>query len=82
MEATEKLRSEQFPNLIIGLTGNVLDDDVAAFERAGADVVLSKPLKVNLLVSLIENISYIGITSRHRDMRLEITDDHLIWLPK
>lgn len=30
---------------IIGVTGNVLDDDIALFLQAGADAVLLKPLR-------------------------------------
>ena len=46
------LRSEDYENLIIGVTGNTLDDDIAAFMDAGADVVLLKPLRPQLLAVL------------------------------
>ena len=35
----------KFNHLIIGLTGNAMDDDVLKFLDAGADDVLVKPLK-------------------------------------
>lgn len=47
----------QFENLIIGVTGNALDDDVAAFLAAGADLVLAKPLRLHQLDALL---SYCG----------------------
>jgi hypothetical protein len=33
----------------VGITGNALDDDVAAFLLAGADCVIAKPLRTNSL---------------------------------
>ncbi len=45
-----------FPNLIIGLTGNALDEDLAAFRDAGADMAVSKPLKLELINGLIQHI--------------------------
>jgi CheY-like chemotaxis protein len=33
--------------MIVGVTGNVLPADIAAFMRAGANKVLGKPLNLN-----------------------------------
>lgn len=36
---------------IIGVTGNVLPEDVSYFEKCGANAVLSKPVKINDLIA-------------------------------
>ena len=36
---------------IIGVTGNVLPEDVNYFEKCGANAVLSKPVKINDLIA-------------------------------
>ena len=53
----------EFPNLIIGVTGNALDDDVAAFLGAGADMVLAKPLLPHQLDALLAFTSEYGFKS-------------------
>ena len=55
MEATKVLRGYGYRNLIIGLTGNALDEDVAAFLEAGADLVLPKPLRPPQLEAVLGN---------------------------
>ena len=45
-EATANLRAKQYHGIIIGLTGNVLDEDLGEFESAGCNEVLTKPLDV------------------------------------
>mmetsp|Transcript_18942 Transcript_18942/g.26111 ORF Transcript_18942/g.26111 Transcript_18942/m.26111 type:complete len:108 (+) Transcript_18942:280-603(+) len=46
VEATKRLRMSGYKNLIVGVTGNVLEDDVGEFLAAGADLVMFKPLKM------------------------------------
>eukprot|EP00981_Chlorochromonas_danica_P014650 scaffold8469_cov179-Ochromonas_danica.AAC.1 len=46
IEATEVLRRMGFNRPILGVTGNVLDDDILLFLQAGADTVLMKPLRL------------------------------------
>jgi CheY-like chemotaxis protein len=41
---------------ILGLTGNAASEDVAQFQRAGCDDVLTKPLRLDYFKSLL--ISY------------------------
>jgi two-component system, sensor histidine kinase len=48
-EATKVLREKGCNALVVGITGNVLADDVAYFMSMGADAVLSKPVNVALL---------------------------------
>jgi CheY-like chemotaxis protein len=43
--------------LVIGLTGNVMPEDVAIFKGQGADAVLTKPLDVNEFLALLEQFS-------------------------
>jgi CheY-like chemotaxis protein len=45
-DATSLLRKAGYSGIVIGLTGNVLQDDVDHFLRSGADAVLSKPLNI------------------------------------
>lgn len=42
-EATAKIRKLGFKGIILGLTGNALEDDVKDFIRHGANKVMPKP---------------------------------------
>jgi len=53
-----------FKHLIVGITGNVLDEDVRAYLLAGADMVLGKPFKAYLLKLLIHHIEEHGAASK------------------
>jgi CheY-like chemotaxis protein len=48
-DATKVLREKGYNALVVGITGNVLADDVAYFISMGADAVLPKPVNVALL---------------------------------
>ena len=58
------LREAGFGNLIIGVTGNVMEDDVQEFRSAGADIVLSKPLHLTTIQSLVRFVDVEGCISR------------------
>ena len=45
-DATAALRKAGYEGLVIGVTGNVLQDDIDYFMQCGADAVLSKPLSI------------------------------------
>ena len=45
-EATKRLRRMGYKGLIIGVTGNVLDEDVEFFMQRGADDVMPKPVSL------------------------------------
>ena len=45
-EATEVLRSMKYSGLIVGLTGNILEEDLEEFAKAGCNEVITKPLDV------------------------------------
>ena len=54
MEATKQLRTFSYPNLIIGVTGNAMEEDVAEFIAVGADAVILKPLTVLHIHQILE----------------------------
>jgi len=58
--ATRHIRSEGCDSFIVGITGNVLPQDVEHFKACGADGVLGKPFQVEELESMW--IEY-GVTS-------------------
>ena len=45
-DATAVLRKAGYEGLVVGVTGNVLQDDIDYFIQCGADAVLSKPLSI------------------------------------
>ena len=47
MEAAKRIREGGFRNLIAGVTGNILEDDVEEYLQAGADIVFGKPMKLS-----------------------------------
>jgi signal transduction histidine kinase/ActR/RegA family two-component response regulator len=53
--AARQLRDNKCDLLIIGVTGNVLPEDIEYFMSQGANIVMSKPLDVDLLLSEYEN---------------------------
>jgi two-component system, sensor histidine kinase len=54
-EATRILRDNGCVAWIIGVTGNVLTEDIAFFKKMGADDVLPKPVQLTLLDEYWEN---------------------------
>jgi CheY-like chemotaxis protein len=56
-EATRAIRELYGSSIIvIGLTGNVMPEDVKHFTDHGADAVLHKPLDINKFLGLLERI--------------------------
>ena len=78
MQATQKLRQGGYKNLVIGVTGNILDDDVVEYLAAGADMIMGKPVKVGLLRLLMQYMLENGVHSRP-DMQL-VEDTHALSL--
>jgi len=64
--------------LLIGVTGNVLEDDLAEYLNAGADLILSKPMKIATLQMLLDFIAMNGVTSK-ADMMLIEHSSKLQW---
>merc|ERR1712130_444421 len=48
-EASQKLRDMGFNGIILGITGNVLKEDVDFFKEHGADEVLPKPVSIDAM---------------------------------
>ena len=55
-EATKILRKDGVLIPIVGITGNVLSNDIEYFKEAGANEVLAKPLKREHLEDLLERV--------------------------
>jgi signal transduction histidine kinase/CheY-like chemotaxis protein len=53
--AARQLRDQKCDLLIVGVTGNVLPEDKAHFISQGANIVLAKPLDLDVLFSEYEN---------------------------
>jgi len=51
-DASKKLRDRGCNAFIVGVTGNMLADDVAYFESMGCDRVMAKPVKIQVLKDL------------------------------
>ena len=45
VECVSALRQKKSRTVVIGLTGNTLDEELRNFEAAGCDLAISKPLK-------------------------------------
>ena len=71
LEATKALRDRGFTGVIIGLTGNAMNEDIEEFESHGADMVLPKPLKMTHLDYTIKYIGMKGMIN-HRLTAAEI----------
>ena len=52
-EATKKIRDLGYVGMILGVTGNVLDDDIKEFKAQGADEVLPKPFDMDVFKALL-----------------------------
>ena len=50
-EATVELKKAGYTGVVIGVTGNVLHNNVDYFLKSGADAVLAKPLSIPKLVT-------------------------------
>ncbi len=62
VEATRVIRQElRYDRHVIGITGNVLQDDLDQFLAAGANMVLLKPLRVSDLDLLVQHLSEHGL---------------------
>jgi len=53
----QELRKMGLKQVIIGVTGNVLQEDVDHFMRSGADAVLSKPLSMDKLRATLKKLN-------------------------
>jgi CheY-like chemotaxis protein len=78
IEATKLLRERGFPHIIVGLTGNVMTEELNEFLDAGLSVVFSKPVRVQQIDMLIDFISKNGTLDR-AGMYLREVDGIFVW---
>lgn len=79
IDATQFIRKMGHDNLIIGVTGNSMEEELMDFLCAGADLVITKPLKPNVLDILLDFVSTFGCRS-HPNQRLVIRNTMLEWV--
>lgn len=53
-QASTLLREMGYSKLIIGVTGNAMDLDIREYEEAGADMILTKPVRMDVLNKVLE----------------------------
>lgn len=54
-----------FRKLLIGVTGNAMDVDVLDYENNGADLILTKPMRMDSLQRLLDYCDRHGCKSHH-----------------
>lgn len=54
-----------YSKLLIGVTGNAMDLDVLDFETNGADLILTKPMRMDALQKLLDYCERFGCKSHH-----------------
>lgn len=64
VEATKIIRKNGFKNLIIGITGNIMDNDEDDFLNAGVDMICEKPLKYENIKKITRFIEKNGCISK------------------
>ena len=67
-EASRLIRDTGYDGIIIGITGNAMDEDVSSFIKSGADIVLPKPFNFELFKKHVDELRKIK----------EKTDDLLV----
>jgi signal transduction histidine kinase/CheY-like chemotaxis protein len=81
VDMTKKLREKGYNNMIIGVTGNVIDQDIKEFLDAGADYIIIKPVKITELTSLLNFIKKHGYISRTTKVtKLMLNDMEFNWV--
>ena len=63
IEATKAIREMGYRNLIIGVTGNSMLEELQEFSHSGADLVLVKPLLGRTVDRLIDLFIRLGVRS-------------------
>ena len=63
-EATEIIRKRHnFRNVILGVTGHAMPEDIVAFKRSGVDDVITKPLSFDVLFQALLEKKVFSISS-------------------
>jgi CheY-like chemotaxis protein len=55
-QAAQALRAKGYTGVLIGVTGHAQPADIQEFKQCGADAVLAKPLKFEVLTNLVRDI--------------------------
>lgn len=80
-DAAKALRVGGYNHMIIGVTGNSLEDDLNEFLSCGADMAVPKPFKKLTLDLLLEHIESSGTLSRP-DQKLVQRNSTIEWTPR
>jgi two-component system chemotaxis sensor kinase CheA len=80
-DATKALRTHGYPYLIVGITGNSMEDDIAEFLSSGADIVIPKPFNKFTLDLLVKHIEKYGTLSQP-SMKLVQGNNSMNWLSR
>jgi CheY-like chemotaxis protein len=81
IEASKVIRAAGYQHLIIGVTGNSLEDELDEFIAAGADLVIVKPLKNQSLEMLLGFVQAHGFDSAH-GYRIDQVGKEFTWVPR
>jgi CheY-like chemotaxis protein len=79
-DGAKAMRQASYPYLIIGVTGNVLSEDIQDFLNCGVDMVLAKPFKKATLDKIVQFIQFNGPISK-KGMQLVENEGTLQWEP-
>ena len=83
LQCTRELRDKGYTNLIIGVTGNTMEEELVEFSNVGADIVLTKPMKPSQLDMLLRYSNENGVASQYiRGMNIFIGKEKVIICPK
>jgi len=80
LDASKAMREAGYPYLIVGITGNAMQDDLDEYLSSGADLVLTKPVQVSVIDKIVALRSKHGVLSRE-GMKLVDKQDDLEWAP-
>eukprot|EP01041_Mallomonas_annulata_P014221 gene14221-30252_t len=74
----ERIRELGYTNIIVGVVNSSFSNTTKTFMKAGADIVMTKPLKLSALYQLTDFLEATGMISR-KDMIIEIDRDNIAW---
>jgi CheY-like chemotaxis protein len=83
IDATKTLRDEGFKQIIVGVTGNVMENDLSEYLDSGADLVLTKPINAQVLKQVVA-LKKAGFISNFPRMKLKenVTGGDLEWVER
>mmetsp|Transcript_18243 Transcript_18243/g.25041 ORF Transcript_18243/g.25041 Transcript_18243/m.25041 type:complete len:119 (+) Transcript_18243:241-597(+) len=80
IDATRKIREAGFLHLIVGVTGYSLEEDVTEYLMAGADLILSKPMRM-VVLDMLTHVKVHGYLSEPgMTLVADINSKTLNWL--